>query len=147
RSGLTEQDLVRRVAIDMELLPDEVTTSFVEALAVLEPFGTGNRKPLFAARGMQIRRAAILGQNQNVLRLTFQQPGGRMWHNAVIFGTDEIMRWREEMAAIFGTQAVWDTLAGRDAGIVMDLAYEPEIDAWGDRVKVQFLVRHYRARK
>ena len=146
-SGLTEQDLVKRVAIDMELLPDEVTIPFVESLAILEPFGTGNRKPLFAARGMQIRRAAVLGQNQNVLRLTFQQPGGRMWHNAVLFGTEEIRAWQEECAAVFGPQAVWDTLAGKDAGIVMDLAYEPEIDSWGDRVKVQFVVREYRVRR
>ncbi len=147
RAQLTEADLVKKVPIDMELLPDETDVAFVESLSVLEPFGTGNRKPLFAARGMQIRRAAVLGQNRNVLRLTFQQPGGRMWHSGVIFGADEILRWQEEMAAAFGPQAVWDTLAGRDAGIVMDLAYEPEIDTWNEQVRVQFVVREYRVRR
>ena len=147
QAKLTEEDLIKKIPIDMELMPDEADIAFVESLSVLEPFGTGNRKPLFAARGMRIRRAAVLGQNRNVLRLTFQQPGGRMWHTGVIFGSDEILRWQEEMAAAFGPEAVWDTLAGRDAGIVMDLAYEPDIDTWNDQVRVQFVVREYRVRR
>ena len=46
---LTEEDLMEKVVIDMELPFSYVTEELVEELSLLEPFGKGNTKPVFAA--------------------------------------------------------------------------------------------------
>jgi single-stranded-DNA-specific exonuclease len=53
-----------------------VSEKLVEELELLEPFGNGNTKPVFAARNVRILEARILGKNQNVLRLTLMDESG-----------------------------------------------------------------------
>ena len=48
---LTDDDLQERVHIDVPLPVSRVSFDFVEELELLEPFGTGNEKPVFAQKG------------------------------------------------------------------------------------------------
>ena len=65
---LTEEELTEKVVIDMELPFSCVTEKFVEELTCLEPFGKGNSKPIFAARGVTIQKVKIVGKNNNVAK-------------------------------------------------------------------------------
>lgn len=70
--SLTEAELTEVVHIDMALPFSYVSETLVEELELLEPFGKGNTKPIFAARNVRIFGSRVLGKNQNVLRLKLQ---------------------------------------------------------------------------
>ena len=85
KSGITPEDLNEKIAIDMQLPFECVNEKFIEELAVLEPFGKGNARPVFAERQVQVESARILGKNKNVLKLQVKDlHGTRM--DAMYFG-------------------------------------------------------------
>jgi len=53
-SCLTEDDLIPGIEIDAEISPPELSFQFSQDLRALEPFGAGNPRPVFAARGVAI---------------------------------------------------------------------------------------------
>lgn len=71
RSGLTDADFVPKVMIDVILPVDFLTQNFIRQLEILEPFGKGNEKPVFAQSSVKANRAEIIGKNKNVLKITF----------------------------------------------------------------------------
>lgn len=71
RSGLTDADFIPKVMIDVILPVDFLTQSFIKQLEILEPFGKGNEKPVFAQSNVRATRAEIIGKNKNVLKITF----------------------------------------------------------------------------
>ena len=73
---LTEKDLTEVVRIDIAMPFSYVSERLVEELSLLEPFGKGNSKPVFAAKGVQVLETRVLGKNQNVLRLKLKDESG-----------------------------------------------------------------------
>ena len=71
RSGLTDADFIQKIMIDVILPVDFLTQSFIKQLEILEPFGKGNEKPVFAQSNVRATRAEIIGKNKNVLKITF----------------------------------------------------------------------------
>lgn len=84
RSGLTDADFIQKVMIDVILPVDFLTQSFIKQLEILEPFGKGNEKPVFAQSNVRATRAEIIGKNKNVLKITFNSrncKGGVCFHD------------------------------------------------------------------
>lgn len=71
RSGLTDADFIPKVMIDVILPVDFLTQNFIRQLEILEPFGKGNEKPVFAQSSVKANRTEIIGKNKNVLKITF----------------------------------------------------------------------------
>lgn len=71
RSGLTDADFIPKVMIDVILPVDFLTQNFIKQLDILEPFGKGNERPVFAQSNVRATRAEIIGKNKNVLKITF----------------------------------------------------------------------------
>ena len=73
---LTEEELRPKVVIDVPMPISYITERLVNQLGCLEPFGKGNSKPVFAAKGVQVLETRVLGKNQNVLRLKLKDESG-----------------------------------------------------------------------
>lgn len=85
---LTEEDLQTKVFIDMQVPFPYLTESLIEQFEVLEPFGQGNRRPLFAEKDLKVLWPKIVGKNRNVLQCTLEdKQGNRM--RAVYYGDVE----------------------------------------------------------
>lgn len=69
--GLTEADFVAKVMIDVVMPVDYLTEGFIRQLDILEPFGKGNEKPVFAQQNVSASQAQIIGKNKNVLKIAF----------------------------------------------------------------------------
>lgn len=93
---LSVEDLSEKIWVDMELPFKYVTEEFVEELQILAPYGLGNERPLFARRGVQVRRLSILGKNQNVLKLLLEDGEGTQL-DAVSFGPAEEIQKKAEI--------------------------------------------------
>lgn len=141
QAGLTDDDLVEKIAIDMQLPFSCVTEEFVRELEVLEPFGKGNPKPVFAERGVEIKSARVLGKNQNVLKMQVRDTHGSAI-DAVYFGNAP--GFLEELKERFGERAVRSLLAGRGEGITAAFTYYPDINEYQGIRTPQIVVQKYK---
>lgn len=87
-STLTEEDLIPKVRIDMPLPLSYITEELIEQLELLEPFGKGNAKPLFAGKNFKVLYPKVVGKNKNVLKFRVQDNDG-IQMDAVYFGEAE----------------------------------------------------------
>lgn len=141
KSGITPEDLNEKIAIDMQLPFECVNEKFVEELAVLEPFGKGNARPVFAERQVQVESARILGKNKNVLKLQVKDlHGTRM--DAMYFG--DVNTFVEYVREKFGDIACECLLRGHGHGIVMAFTYYPDINEYQGVRKPQIVIQNYK---
>ena len=103
-ADLSEEDMLPKVSIDMQLPLPYVTEELVSELELLEPFGKGNTKPVFAEKNLKVISPKIIGKNQNVLKFRVQDQR-RNQMEAVYFGDAaacmEYMRGKPEMSFTF----------------------------------------------
>ena len=103
-SGLSEEDFVKQVWIDVPMPFSYVTEELLSEFRLLEPFGNGNEKPLFAQKNLLVRQKSIIGKNKNVLKFLLSDEGGRningiMFQNAE--ETDQIIREGDRIAVTY----------------------------------------------
>lgn len=85
---LTEEDFTERVMIDVPMPIDYISPELLDQMKLLEPYGNGNRKPLFAQKGVIFEQGRILGKNGNVVKGKVKSPAGASF-DAVYFGDGE----------------------------------------------------------
>ena len=66
---LTADDMIERLSIDIAMPIQYISEEFINELKVLEPFGNGNSKPLFAERDFHVLRSQVLGKNKNTVKV------------------------------------------------------------------------------
>ena len=141
---LTEDDFTEKVSIDVILPFGLVTEQVIEELRLLEPFGVGNEKPLFAERNVKLHRARILGKNANVLKLEAENEYGRQFE-VMYFG--DIPEFEQEVEDIFGKDALNRLYQGRESEIRMNMIYYPEKNEFRDNVTLQAVMQYYKLQK
>ncbi len=101
---LTEEDMTEKVSIDMQLPFPYITENLIQELDILEPFGKGNAKPLFAEKNLRVIQPRIIGKNHNVLKFQAEDVNGNRM-DAVYFGDVQAclntMKQKERMAFTF----------------------------------------------
>ena len=138
---LTEEDLTEKVSIDVVLPFGLVTEQVIDELELLEPFGVGNEKPLFAERNLKLHRARILGKNANVLKLDAENIHGRQFE-VLYFG--DIEAFEQDMEETFGKDAVNRLYQGRENTIRINMIYYPDKNVFRDKVTLQAVMQHYK---
>ena len=66
---LTAEDMIEKLSIDIAMPLQYISEEFIEELKVLEPFGNGNSKPLFAERDFHVLQSQVLGKNKNTVKV------------------------------------------------------------------------------
>ena len=138
--ALTEKDLTEKVVIDMELPFQCVTEKFVQELELLEPFGKGNTKPVFAGRNIELLSARILGKNKNVLKLRVKDANGTSI-DAMYFGNIE--DFLTHLNQKYGKGSQNALLSGRGSNLRMSLTYYPGINEYMGKKTPQIVITHY----
>ena len=139
--GLTEEDLTEKVSIDVILPFGLVTEQVIFELKLLEPFGVGNEKPLFAERNCKLLQARILGKNANVLKLSAENEYGKQF-DVMYFG--DIPAFEQDVAANFGKDALDKLFQGRENNIRMNMIYYPETNEFREKVTLQAILQYYK---
>lgn len=124
---LTEEEMKEKVTIDMEMPFGCVTEGLVKELELLEPFGKGNTKPVFAARDVTLLGARILGKNRNVLKLQVQDVNGCRIEAMLFHHADDFLGKLEEQ---YGKTEVEALLKGRGRQIRISMTYYPDINEY-----------------
>ena len=138
---LTEEEMKEKVTIDMEMPFGCVTEGLVKELELLEPFGKGNTKPVFAERDVTLLGARILGKNRNVLKLQVQDVNGCRIEAMLFHHADDFLGKLEEQ---YGKTEVEALLKGRGRQIRISMTYYPDINEYMGKKTPQIVVTHYR---
>lgn len=140
-SQLTDEDFIPKIKIDIPMPADYPDCELIREFERLEPFGKGNAKPLFADRDLAVARAAVVGRNRNVLKLTLLTGNGNPVQ-AVYFG--DVEAWQQDMVQRFGEEDVRAAFAGKPNAIRMSVVYVPELNRYQGMESVQLVIRNYR---
>ncbi len=137
---LSERDLQEKVSIDMELPLSGVSEAFVKELTLLEPFGKGNAKPVFALRDAELLSARLIGKKQNMLKLRVKDREGTSIE-AVHFGdAGEFLKAVEEK---YGKGQADKLLSGQAEGVRMSLTFYPGINEYMGNRTMQITITNY----
>ncbi|MGN0242361.1 MAG: DHH family phosphoesterase [Candidatus Weimeria sp.] len=141
--GLEEKDLEDNVLIDVPMPLWYVNERLVDEIGRLEPFGTGNEKPLFADRGVSLKSYRMIGKEKQYRKMTLVSKGRAV--DAVYFGDGNKIDGMIEH--VFGGEELKKALDGKENDIVLDVTYYPEINEYMGRRSVQAMVQNIRTRK
>ena len=121
---LTDSDLIPKTWIDVPMPISYISMGLVEQLKLLEPFGKGNEKPVFADRDLYVKKADIIGANKNVLRMQLETKDGCLM-NAVQFNVNEGDKIPE-------------------AGSSILVVYYPDINVYRGIASLQIIVKEWK---
>lgn len=124
QSGLTEEDLVEKVTIDVPMPIHYIRKDLVQELSLLEPFGKGNEKPLFTQKNLWVSQMRVFGKNRNVVKMRLTDENGYPM-DGVYFGN--------------GDEFAEEGRGKRKISIV----YYPDINMYQGRESLQVIIRHY----
>ena len=137
---LTESDMEERIHIDVPMPVSHVSMEFVKELELLEPFGNGNPKPVFAHKDLTFLSARILGKNGNAIRFTVLDDCRNKWE-MMAFGDPEPMNGY--MKKKFGQEAVERLYLGKSQDIRLSVTYYPSINTYQGNTKLQLVMQQY----
>lgn len=118
RSRLSDEDYIPKVTVEFETEPEKITQELVEEMALLEPYGMANPKPVFGCRNVRCYEAQAIGAQKQHLRFRVgpkNSPTTGLWWN------------RSELAGIVNAEPV-------------DMLYTPSLNEWNGTISVQIMV-------
>jgi single-stranded-DNA-specific exonuclease len=104
---------------------DYITQDLIDQISLLEPFGNGNSKPVFADRNLSVSQANVIGKNKNVFKCTLTNERGRSI-SAICFHGEEFR-----------------TLPCNNGDIV-SVIYYPSVNEYGGRKTLQIVMNDIR---
>lgn len=138
---LTEEEQMEKVCIDVPMPVSYITENLIHEFSLLEPFGKGNEKPVFAQRDLLLLGARVLGKNANVLKFRVQDSHGAVL-DALYFG--DVNAMQEYLQEKFGTQRVKELFWGRAVNLKMDFTYYPSVNEYMGRKTLQIIIKNYK---
>jgi len=116
---LEEDRLIPRLSIHGSLPLEEVDGDLMDELEGMEPFGMGNRKPVFFARQVRVQRTRVVKGNH--LQLWIEQDG--LVFQGIAFGRGD---------------------AVPENGELLSIAFFPEWNEWKGQRKIQLHIKDFR---
>ncbi len=121
---LTPEDMMEKILIDVPMPISYVTLPLIRQLSLLEPFGKGNNKPVFAEKNIKITQCRIFGKNKNVVKMKLYDGNG-VCMDGVWFGDGE---------------AFVNEIQEKER---WSIAYYPSINTYNGRESIEIIVQNY----
>ena len=121
---LTEEDMIPKIVIDVPMPISYINENLIRQLSVLEPFGKGNAKPVFAQKNLRVLKTGIYGKTQNTVKLQLMDESGTVMDGVYWVEAKEFA----EFARSHGTISV---------------TYYPKINSYMGRDSLQIVIQNY----
>lgn len=139
--ALREEDFEEKVHIDVPMPLSYITKDFIHQLELLEPFGAGNTKPVFAQKEIHIINGRIMGKNQNVGKYGITDENGT-FYDMIYFGDMEA--FHSFLTEKAGAEKVNRLYEGGRVDITISITYYPSINSYGGRESLQIVMQNYK---
>lgn len=138
---LTDEDFEEIVHIDVPMPLAYADRQFVKELSLLEPFGMGNPKPLFARKGISLLSGRKIGKNKNVGKYRIAEEG--RCYEMIFFG--DLDQFDEFLSGRFGSDALGNLYGNglKEGEAPIGMAYYPDINSFAGRESIQIVMQYY----
>lgn len=137
--GLDEEDFVPRIHIDVPMPLDYGTERLAEELELLEPYGVGNPRPLFAQKDLVLLSGFKMGANKTCARYTVRTPEGNR-RQLVYFG--DLEKFGQFLEEKYGSGSEAALYAGQ-AQLKISVAYQLGKNTYRGKTELQYIMQHY----
>ena len=139
---LTEDDLIEKVSFDMVLPFKEIGFQLMHEIQLLEPYGKGNAKPLFALKNVHIIKANLLGKNRNVLKLMVEDGSCNVKFPAMLF--NQVEQFESLVIEQYGENQLQNVYSGYQSQVCLDMVFYPDINEYNGVQTIQIMVQYLR---
>ena len=138
---LTAEEMEEKILIDVPMPLSYVTNDFLKELELLEPFGTGNPKPVFAQKDVKFLSIRIMGKNGNMAKFSVEDEQGKrfslvcFWHMEK-FLEDVGNKYGQETLDLFLSQ-------NKNSGVKMSVIYYPSLNEYMGKREIQYVMQNW----
>ncbi len=136
---LEEEDFAVRVHIDVPMPLDYGTEELADELELLEPFGVGNPKPLFAQKELLFLSGVRMGANKTCARYTVRTPDGAT-RQLVYFG--DLERFGAFLDEKYGAGSGEALYAG-GVQFKLSVVYQLGKNTYRGQTQLQYIMQNY----
>ncbi len=137
---LTEEDLTERITIDVPMPIYYVNEKLINQFELLEPFGNGNKKPIFAEKDVEVLEARLVGANKNVLRLKIMDERSGIMDGIKFGETGEFEALIREK---YGEEEAKKLFASRSKKVKINIVYYPTVNEFNGRRSIQINIEDF----
>ncbi len=141
--GLQPEDLVPVVMIDVAMPFSYITPQLVRQLDMLEPFGNGNPKPVFAQANLRVKKVKFMGSDDQYIKIWFMDEYGRTVE-AIDFDANSFI---QNIKMWFTDEECDKMIQGMPNQVVLDITYYPDINEYNGRTTIQIKPSRYKIHK
>lgn len=139
--SLSEDDFCETIRIDMELPFDYANLSLARELERLEPFGTGNAKPLFARGNVTLISGSYLGKTGCYGKYKVTDDSGKVYE-MLYFG--DAKAFEEYVSTIYSREEAKNLHKGVRVNIKLAVVYEIGVNEFRGNESAQIIMNYYR---
>lgn len=139
KSNLTEEDFIPRVHIDVPMPISYADETLARELSLLEPFGVGNPKPLFAQKELVFTAGYRMGANGSFARFRVRTPQGEP-AQLVFFG--DLERFGAFLTEKYGAESEAALYAGK-GNFWVSVTYQLGLNTYRGKTEVQLVMQNY----
>lgn len=136
---LTKEELVQKTVIDVPMPPEYVTEKLLEELSLLEPFGNGNEKPVFAQKNITFTKGRTMGKTGEMARFSVVTENGFSTEMVLFRRLDSFMKCIDDK---YGAGAANRLFEGVES-FKMDVIYYPSINEFRGKKSIQFIINDF----
>lgn len=136
---LTEEDFIPVVHIDVPMPVEYATEALANQLEILEPFGVGNPKPLFAQKDLKFVAAARMGGSGNFARFTVVTPGHKREQLVLFRKLDEFEALLQQK---YGEECIKKLYAGQ-GDYSVSVVYQLGMNTYKGKTEKQFIIQNF----
>lgn len=142
KAQLTEEDFIPRVHIDVPMPVAYASFELAKELEVLEPFGVGNPKPLFAQKDVLFVGARRIGAAGNYAKFLVEVPkeNYEMTQDMMFFG--DLEGFCSFLDEKYGAGSADKLFEGRGR-FQVSVTYQIGINTYRGRESLQFIMQNY----
>lgn len=138
---LTAEDMEEKILIDVPMPMSYVTEEFLKELELLEPFGTGNSKPVFAQKDLKFLSVRIMGKNRNMAKFSVEDPQGNRF-SMVCFR--HLEKFLEDVEKKYGRSTLDLFLSqNKNSGVKMSVIYYPSLNEYMGKQEIQYIMQNW----
>lgn len=139
KSGLTEEDFIPKVHIDVPMPLSYADEGLAQELSLLEPFGVGNPKPLFAQKELRFLTGYKMGASGSFARFRVRTPEGQA-AQVVFFG--DLERFGAFLEEKYGAGSEAALYAGK-GDFSVSVTYQLGLNTYRGKTELQFVMQNF----
>lgn len=140
QTKVTDENLVPKIWIDVPMPFEYITINLIEQLDLLEPFGKGNEKPVFAEKNLAISRCTVIGKNKDSLKLILTNERG-IHMPALLFR--RALEFAEDIRQTYGEEEWKKMQMGIGGEARISVIYYPQMNEYNGNRQNQIIISNY----